>query len=180
MKISYQISALLVLAASLSAQAASLTKISKMNYGELESFRKVSLAAQRVAYSDFKLEMVFDVQAYRVSGIQSDSALEAVNAALAQQGYDDAKPAELSDIDDQIDDAISAAYSIDLKGVPAAAKAEMEKLEQKAGQSFDQGDERIQVYSAETMDSNHNDINAIIVYDVQAHEVIIVASQQSE
>ena len=38
MKFGYQIPALLVLTMGLSAQAATLTKISKMNYGELESF----------------------------------------------------------------------------------------------------------------------------------------------
>ena len=180
MKFSYPIPALLVLTMSLSAQAATLTKISKMNYGELESFRKASLAAQKIAYRDFNINMVFDVQAYRVSDLNSHSPLEPVKAALAQQGYGDAKPVELSDIDDQIDDVISAAYSINLEGVPAAAKAVMEKLEQQAGRSFSYGDERIRVYSAETMDSNHYDINAIVVYDVQAHEVIIVDSQQSD
>ena len=180
MKFGYQVPALLVLTMGLSAQAATLTKISKMDYSELESFRKVSLEAQKVAYSEFKMEVIFDVGAFKVSNLKSHPALEAVTAALEKEGYGDAKPVELSDIDDQIDDVISAAYLENLDGVPAAAKAEIDKLEQKAGQSFSYGDERIHVYSAETTDANHYDISAIIVYDVKAQEVIIVASQKSE
>ena len=126
------------------------------------------------------MEVLFDVDAFKVSDLKSHLALEPVKAALEKEGYGDANPVELSDIDDQIDDVISAAYLINLEGVPSGAKAELEKLEQQAGQSFSYGDERIHVYSAEMMDANHYDINAIIVYDVKAQEVIIVASQKSE
>jgi hypothetical protein len=180
MKFSYLIPALLVFALSMSAQAATLTKTSKMSYGELESFRKVALAAQKVAYSDFNTEVVFVTGAYKVSNLHSHSALEPVKEALAQAGYGDAKIAELSDIDDQVDETISAAFLLNLDGIPAAAKAEMEKLEQEASKSFNYGDTRIRVYSATSMDANHYDINAIVIYDVQSKEVIIVASQKSE
>jgi hypothetical protein len=180
MKFSYLIPALLAFTLSLSAQAATLTKISKVNYGELESFLNVSLAAQKVAYNDFRMEVVFETEAFKVSALQSHSALEPVKAALAQLGYGDAKVAELSDIDDQIDDTISAAFLLNLEGVPAAAKAKMEKLEQEGSKSFSYGDTRIRVFSATSMDANHYDINAIVIYDVQSQEVVAVASQQSE
>ena len=180
MKFGFQIPVLLALTMGLSAQAATLTKISKLNYSDAENFRKVAVAAQKLAYSDFRMEVVFEVEAYKVSDLHGDAALESVTEALSKLGYGDAKPAELSDIDDQVDDTISAAFLLNLDGVPKAAKAKMEKLEQEASKNFSYGDSRIRVFSAETMDANHYDINAIVVYDVQKQEVLVVASQKSE
>jgi hypothetical protein len=178
MKFGYRFLGLLAFAVSLSAQAATLTKTSKMSYGEMESFRQVALAAQKVAYNDFDMEVTFDVEAFKVSDAQSRSDVDSVRQVLSKLGY--AGATELTDIDDQIDDTISAAFSVNLQGIPATAKAKMEKLEQEAGKYFSYGDTRIRVFAGEAMDANHYDINAIVVYDVQSQEVLVVASQKSE
>src|ERR1700739_1647610 len=105
MKSSYLIPAVFML--SLSAHAATLTKTSQMSDVDVEKFRHVALAAQKVAYADFKTEMVFDVEAFQVFGADPRDVLAPVKEALAKLGYGDAQVAELSDIDDQISDAIS-------------------------------------------------------------------------
>ena len=178
MKSSYLIPAVFML--SLSAHAATLTKTSQMSDVDVEKFRHVALAAKKVAYADFNTEMVFDVEAFKVSGANSHDTLEPVQEALAKLGYGDAKAVELSDIDDQISDAISAAFSAELTAAPASARAKMEKLVDSGQRYFSEGDERIRVFSASDMDANHYDIGALVVYDVVKQEILAVASQQSE
>jgi hypothetical protein len=95
-------------------------------------------------------------------------------------GYENLEPVELSDIDDQIGETVEAAYLATLSGVPQVANAKMEKLVDDGQREFDEGDKRIHVYSANGVDSNHYDINSMIVYDVWSKEVLIVASQKSE
>jgi hypothetical protein len=165
---------------SVSVQAATLTKIDKMDYDKLEQFRRVAVQAQKLAYSKYPNEMAFEVAASKVAKLGSTDPLEPVQAALTKLSYGNASIAQLSDIDDQIVDTISAAFSVDLAGVPAKVKAQMQKLVDLGQRSFDYGDDRILVFQATSMDANHYEISAIVVYDVKSAEVLAVTSQQTD
>jgi hypothetical protein len=157
-----------------------LSEISKVSDLDLDQFLKTSLEAKELATSEYGTEVVFNVNAFQASGLNATNPSDAVAASLAKIGYEGLKPVELSDIDDQIAETVEAAYLANLNGVRTSVLAKMEKLVDEGQRSFDESSDHIRVYSANGLDSNHVEINALIAVDTKAQEVVIVGSEKSE